>query len=189
MENGTFNLADKIKFDGTNCIFDFSGNDIVKNEELNDAKKELREDYQNSIVTVNNQGIDIKDGKFTVTNSNSQVVIDGKYNIHKIITTGIIDCTCHPNEGNRSFYIYHNFGYIPHATAEQMMNNNGESVPLPAFSISGIGDTSTYLSFDTMIRLKVTSERLEINVLRSGYAYNSTQIIKVRYWIYQEVAF
>lgn len=209
MENGTFNFANKIKFDGTNFDIDLTGKDLATNTGVENQLKvkvskgdDFKTEYQQTAnafdftigndgtnVKIDKNGQTIKNGSLTVSNSNGTVVIDGKYNIHKILSTGIIDATCYPTEVNRFFYVYHNLGYVPHIQAEQMMDNDGRSVPLPAFTISGIGTENTYMEFDTLIRAMADSEKLIINVLRSGYKTNITNDIKVRYWIYKEVAF
>lgn len=78
MDDGTFSFANgKIIFDGNNVTYDFSGTDVATKTDVNNAKTEVREDYQNAVVTVNGQGVNIKNGALTVTDNQNRVVLKG----------------------------------------------------------------------------------------------------------------
>lgn len=140
-------------------------------------------------TTINGQGVTINNGALKVVNSNSEVVIDGQYNIHKIIATGLLDCNMPSGIQSREFYIDHNFGYIPHFAMEQQLNWDGKSVPLPAFTMGGVAANNDTLSFNMIIRCWATTTRLYVNIMRSPVRAAKEDNIKVRYFLYKEVAF
>lgn len=160
MEDGTFNLANKVKFDGTNFE--------IKNK--------------NSSVIINDEGQTITNGALKVTNSNGTVVIDGKSNMFKIHAT--IDLSL--NAGSDLDYVYnytHGLGYVPAFLGFQVDTPSSISgnVQLPAFSI-GTGDTT--LTITSIIRATADSNSIKINHKRATIAVSSA--FKVRIFIYKE---
>lgn len=133
----------------------------------------------------------IENGRLQVTNGNGTVIIDGSSNIHKIVATGIIDMFTSTGATNNTVSIVHNLGYKPvyQCFQQDIVNDPDISVSLPAFSLGGV--TSDGIVFDSIIRARVDEQRLYIDLLRSqSYADNGQgNHIRIRYFVYKEVAF
>lgn len=185
MEDGTFNFADKFKFDGKNCTFDFSGNDVASSKDIDSAKSELRGDYQNATVTVNNKGIDVNNGGLSLKNSNGVVVIDGSSNIFKIYTSFDINI----DAGNTLTYVYrvrHGLGYVPAYSAFQVgtvsVAGDSTNTMLPALNISDGGDGS--LGFKAIIRANADENDIIITYTRA--TTNILSNIRIKVFVYKE---
>lgn len=161
MEDGTFNLADKITYDGNNFK--------IKNK--------------NSSVIINDNGQTITNGAFELTNSNGTVVIDGKSNMFKIHAT--VDLSL--NAGSNLDYVYnytHGLGYVPAFLGFQVDTPSSISgnVQLPAFSVGGLDGVS--LAFSSIIRATADDTKIKINYKRANTDIRSD--FKTRIFIYKE---
>lgn len=161
MDDGTFNFANKVKFDGTNFE--------IKNK--------------NSNVIINDSGQTITNGALKVTNNNGTVVIDGKSNMFKIHAT--VDLSL--NAGSNLDYVYnytHGMGYVPAFIGFQVDTPSSISgnVQLPAFSVSGLDGVN--LAFSSIIRATADDNSIKINYKRANAENQST--FKVRIFIYKE---
>lgn len=161
MDDGTFNFANKVKFDGTNFE--------IKNK--------------NSNVIINDSGQTITNGALKVVNSNGTVVIDGTSNMFKIHAT--VDLSL--NAGSNLDYVYnytHGMGYVPAFLGFQVDTPSSISgnVQLPAFSVGGLDGVS--LAFSSIIRATADDTKIKINYKRANTENQST--FKVRIFIYKE---
>jgi len=133
----------------------------------------------------------IENGKLQVTNGNGTVIIDGSSNIHKIVATGIIDMFTSTGATNNTVSIVHNLGYKPvyQCFQQDILNEPNISVSLPAFSLGEA--SSNGVVFESIIRARIDEQRLYIDILRSQSYADSGQgnHIRIRYFVYKEVAF
>ena len=184
MENGTFNFANKIKYDGKNCVFDFSGNDVANSTDISNAKKELRSDYQNATVTINNTGATIRNGALTVTNSNGVTTIDGSSNIFKIYATYEVNLDTGSNL-DYSYRIRHGLGYIPAYSAFQVGSVSTVGVSntmLPALNISR--PNGDYLAFKGIIRANADENDIIITYSRANE--DIIRNVRIKVFVYKE---
>lgn len=133
----------------------------------------------------------IENGRLQVTNGNGTVIIDGSSNIHKIVATGIIDMFTSTGATSNTVSIVHNLGYKPvyQCFQQDIVNDPNISVALPAFSLGGA--ISNGVVFESIIRARADEQRLYIDILRSqSYADSGHgNHIRIRYFVYKEVAF
>lgn len=126
--------------------------------------------------------INLDNGAFTLTNDNGQVIIDGKHNIHKIIKEG----TTTINFRGKSItkIVPHNLGYKPTMSSYQMgANGTEEFTSLPALTWN---DNDGVVA---IIRARCDSKNIyfDFNV-KSSYQISNVDI-KIKYFLYKEVAF
>lgn len=160
MEDGTFNFGDKIIFDGTNF--------------------QIGADDKNVKITEGN--VDIKNGAFTLINNNNTVVIDGQYNIHKIVAEGTTQIDY--SGSDVTVTVAHNLGYKPAFSAYQMgANDIDQYTQLPASTWSSqYGDVAK-------IRARCDNTNLYFDFLTTPNYTVPTVTIYIKYFIYKEVAF
>lgn len=126
--------------------------------------------------------INLDNGIFTLTNSKGQVIIDGKHNIHKIIKEGIATINFRGDSITKT--VPHNLGYRPAMSAYQMgANGADEFTSLPAMTWA---DDS---GITAIIRARCDSNNIyfDFNV-KNGYQIGNIDI-KIKYFLYKEVAF
>lgn len=182
LNDGTFNLADIIKYDGNTATYDFGNTDVAKQSDIDNAKAEIRKDYQNNKVNVSANGIVAKDGAFTLTNSQGTVIIDGQSNIHKIIKEGT--ATIQYRGQSITVTVAHNLGYKPAFLAYQMgLDNANEYSTLPY---------SKWTNADgeiAQIRARADNNNLYFDFLAKTGSNISNLDIKIKYFIYKETVF
>lgn len=126
--------------------------------------------------------INLDNGIFTLTNDSGQVIIDGKHNIHKIIKEGTTTINFKGKSITKT--IAHNLGYKPAMSSYQMgANGTDEFTALPALTWNG--DQGVV----AIIRARCDSNNLyfDFNV-KNNYQLNDVDI-KIKYFLYKEVAF
>ncbi len=126
--------------------------------------------------------INLDDGKFILSNSKGQVIIDGEHNIHKIIKEGIATINFRGDSITKT--VPHNLGYRPAMSAYQMgANGADEFTSLPAMTWA---DDS---GITAIIRARCDSNNIyfDFNV-KNGYQIGNIDI-KIKYFLYKEVAF
>ena len=183
LDDGTFNLADIIKYDGNTATYDFGNTDVAKQSDIDNAKAEIRKDYQNAKVSINSaNGIVAKEGAFTLTNSQGTIIIDGQSNIHKIIKEGT--ATIQYRGQSITVTVAHNLGYKPSFSAYQMgLDNANEYSTLPY---------SKWTNADgeiAQIRARADNNNLYFDFLAKTGSNISNLDIKIKYFIYKETVF
>ncbi|MBS6503871.1 MAG: phage tail protein [Clostridium sp.] len=126
--------------------------------------------------------INLDNGVFTLTNDNGQVIIDGKHNIHKIIKEGIATINFRGDSITKT--VTHNLGYRPAMSAYQMgANGTDEFTTLPALTWSESDGVVA------IIRARCDSKNIyfDFNV-KSNHKISNLDI-KIKYFLYKEVAF
>ncbi|MBS6502579.1 MAG: phage tail protein [Clostridium sp.] len=126
--------------------------------------------------------INLDNGIFTLTNDSGQVIIDGEHNIHKIIKEGTTTINFRGKSITKT--VAHNLGYRPAMSAYQMgANGTDEFTALPALTWSD-NDGIT-----AIIRARCDSKNLyfDFNV-KNNYQIDNLDI-KIKYFLYKEVAF
>ncbi|MGN0026816.1 MAG: phage tail spike protein, partial [Clostridium sp.] len=179
MEDGTFNFGDKVKYDGTNVTYDFSGTNVAMKNDINTAKDELRQDYQNAKVVINNQGIQVNDGGFVLKNPNGTVVIDGTSKIHKIIKEDTV--VLQFRGSSTTLTVPHNLGYKPAFSSYQQQGN--DYTQIPAFTWS---DNS---GISAIIRARADQNNLYFDFLKKTDGIVGNKDVQIKYYIYSDVAF
>ena len=126
--------------------------------------------------------INLDNGVFTLTNSKGQVIIDGEHNIHKIIKEGIATINFRGDSITKT--VTHNLGYRPAMSAYQMgANGTDEFTTLPALTWSESDGVVA------IIRARCDSKNIyfDFNV-KSNHKISNLDI-KIKYFLYKEVAF
>lgn len=186
MENGTFNFGNKIVFDGENCKFDFSGNDVATSDDIASTKLELRGDYQNATVTVNDKGVNINNGGLTVKNSNGTTIIDGNKQMFRLLTHGNGAITLASGEQNKVVVINHNLGYSPKFQGQFRYLNNDGTVETYSDSMNLFDWSTGTLKING--RMWITDSQLKIALWRSATAAAAgQQTFYYRYFIEEGV--
>jgi len=140
-------------------------------------------------TTIDGNGVEITNGALKVTNANSQVVIDGKYNVHKIMTTGIITIEMPVGVTERTYYVEHNLGFMPAHTCYEMLDAT-RCIALPSMSLANVvGLSGDVLGFSNILRSRADTNKLLFDFIRCESEKNKYVSVKVRYFIYKEVAF
>ena len=134
-------------------------------------------------VRIDKNGIAVKNGGLTVTNSNGTTIIDGSSNIFKIyaIYEVLIDAG---SSLTYNYYINHNLGYTPAYTAFQVDSQSSMGTAntlLPALNVSR---GSNYLQFVGIIRCNASSSQIIINYERASTSVIAQ--IKVKVFVYKE---
>lgn len=135
-----------------------------------------------------NQGIDITGGALRLTNNNNQVVIDGQYNMHKIVVTGVINVKFDSSQTVSTIAtatIEHNFGYPPvfQCFVEE---ENGYIFNFPYYEF--VNQSADFHAFGVHGRAWTNNNILEIVFRRPQNLGESSKTYRVRYYIYKEVA-
>jgi len=140
-------------------------------------------------TTIDGNGVEITNGALKVTNANSQVVIDGKYNVHKIVATGIITIEMPVGVTERTYYVEHNLGFMPAHTCYEMLDAT-RCITLPSMSLANVvGLSGDVLGFSNILRSRADTNKLLFDFIRCESEKNKYASVKIRYFIYKEVAF
>ena len=135
-------------------------------------------------VQLDKNGVNIRNGALTVTNSNGTVVIDGSSNIFKIFATHEVQLEA----GNNLKYTYrirHGMGYVPAYMAYQVGSVSMVGISntlLPALTIESL--TSEQLSTTAIIRANADENDIIITYVRTKTNIISNPRIKV--YIFKE---
>ncbi len=134
-------------------------------------------------VRIDKNGIAVKNGGLTVTNSNGTTIIDGSSNIFKI--HAIYEVSINAGSSlSYNYYINHNLGYTPAYTAFQVASQSSMGISntlLPALNISR---GSSYLQFVGIIRCNASSSQIIINYERASTSVTGQARVKV--FVYKE---
>lgn len=183
LDDGTFNLADIIKYDGNTATYDFGNTDVAKQSDIDNAKAEIRKDYQNAKVSINSaNGIVAKEGAFTLTNSQGTIIIDGQSNIHKIIKEGT--ATIQYRGQSITVTVAHNLGYKPAFSAYQMGLDNANEYSILPYSKWTNADGEI-----AQIRARADNNNLYFDFLAKTGSNIGNLDIKIKYFIYKETVF
>lgn len=182
LDDGTFNLADIIKYDGNTATYDFGNTDVAKQSDIDNAKAEIRKDYQNNKVNVSTNGIVAKEGAFTLTNSQGTIIIDGQSNIHKIIKEGT--ATIQYRGQSITVTVAHNLGYKPAFSAYQMGLDNANEYSILPYSKWTNADGEI-----AQIRARADNNNLYFDFLAKTGGNIGNLDIKIKYFIYKETVF
>lgn len=139
-------------------------------------------------IEANDSGLSVTNGALTVKNDANVVVIDGKYNMHKIIITGFTTITLAPGENSKWATINHNLGYVPAFSAYVYSDFNNVYSPVPYTPLGqnlGTGE----LILGESVEARISSTKLEFVYIRNNTFINSTFTVNIKYFIYKEVAF
>lgn len=131
-----------------------------------------------------NQGIDITGGALRLTNNNNQVVIDGQYNMHKILVSGTIVLSMKEGEDKKAIQINHNLGYSP---CNMCFIENEEGYVWNFPYISYINFSGGSLGINELGRAWANNSVLEFVFVRPKDLTPATSY-KIRYYIYKEAA-
>lgn len=193
MENGTFNFANKIKFDGTNFEIDLSGKDLATNTGVENQLKvkvskgdDFKTEYQQTSnafdFTIGNDGTNIKmdkngqtikNGGLTVTNSNGTVVIDGSKQMFRLLTWGNGSIVLNAGEQTKLVSISHNLGYSPMFRGQFRFTNSNNVIETYENNFVLL-DWSTGIA-NISGRIWVDDSKLYIGIWRSSSAATSGQ--------------
>ena len=133
-------------------------------------------------------GATINNGALVVKNNNNVVCIDGKYNMFKIYLTGIINVKFDSSQTistSASAQIYHNLGYPP-AFQCYVEGSNGYIFDFPY--IEYVNQSGAFHGLGTYGRTWSNKSLLEVAFKRPDDLGGSSRTIKVRYYIFTEVA-
>lgn len=131
-----------------------------------------------------NQGIDITGGALRLTNNNNQVVIDGQYNMHKILVSGTIVLSMKEGEDKKAIQINHNLGYSP---CNMCFIENEEGYVWNFPYISYINFSGGSLGINELGRAWANNSVIEFVFVRPKDLTPATSY-KIRYYIYKEAA-
>jgi len=134
---------------------------------------------------IDGSGVEISNGALKVTNTNSQVVIDGKYNMHKIVSSGVINITMEAGQYQKTATVTHNLGYIP-ANLCFIQSDNGFVWNFPFMTYINFSAVNG-LTINELGRAWANSTLLEFVFIRPQ-DLTPAKTYKVRYYIYKEVA-
>jgi hypothetical protein len=132
-------------------------------------------------------GVNITGGALTVKNGNNEVVIDGQYNMHKIIMSGTIEMTLDVGVNTGRYELYHNLGYKPACSCYMYYVLNGVLGQLPFMTI-GFDKSSNQFKIYDLVECLIASDRLVFDYTRDNTFLNSASTIRIKYYIYKEVA-
>jgi phage minor structural protein len=181
--NGTYGTA--ISQDGS-IVADFITTGVL-NANLIKTGTILSKDGKVS-MNLDNGNLDVKGGALTVTNGNGTVVIDGKYNMHKIVASGALQLTMEVGVTTRTATVSHNLGYKPCNSAYAELETGGVTYVYSFPYISYNNLSSNSLGITTLGRCWASPNLLEFIFVRSQDSANKSESFKIRYYIYKEVA-
>lgn len=195
-QNGNKNISSGdyrilfVKFDITvpNQILTSSNMSSVFKQSANNVQVAFN-DISPNVALSDSGEFDIINGSLKVKNNNAEVVIDGRYNMHKIISSGTINITIPANVGQYTYSLTHGLGYKPCIAAYYDNLDENFITPFPVMhlgnyaGIIGQGYLITFLG-----RVAITPTTLEFVFSKEGYYTAAEQHLLVRYYIYKEVA-
>ena len=126
--------------------------------------------------------IDLNGGAFKFSNSNGELIIDNSSKIHKIVKE--LSAEIKVIKGAQATEtVAHNLGYRPAYSAFQMgADGSEEFTTIPALSWSQNGATA-------LIRARVDSKNFYFDFMPSTAHSNEDLTIKIKVFVYKEVAF
>lgn len=138
-------------------------------------------------INLDNGNLDVKGGALTVTNGNGTVVIDGKYNMHKIVVSGVLKLTMEAGVTTRTATVAHDLGYKPCSSAYVELQAEKTYVyPFPYISYNNF--SSSTIGMTILGRCWASDKLLEFVFIRASDSANETESFNIRYYIYKEVA-
>ena len=208
MEDGTFNFANKVKFDGSKFDIDLSGKDLATNSSVNSSITILSNSISSKVSTsnystlfnqnaesfsytigsnstdvkINKSGVTIKNGALTVKNSNGATTIDASKLMLRILTYGNGSITLASGVQNKEVVINHNLGYSPIFKGQFRFTSSSGTFETYSDSMN-LYDWSTG-TVRINGRMYVTDTQLIITIWRSATAASSgQQTFYYRYFI------
>ncbi len=181
--NGTFGLA--MTMDGA-IVADFitAGNinaSLIKTGVISSN------DGRVTIDINGNDGITISGGALTVKNSDNVVVIDGKYNMHKIILSGTVGFVIPPNHNEYTYDIRHGLGYKPCISA--YIEYQDFVSPFPFFNLASNSNVQGHGYLIGFVgRIGITDTNFAFVFNKDGTYFEQEQVVTIRYYIYKEAA-
>lgn len=139
-------------------------------------------------MNLDNGNLDVKGGALTVTNGNGTVVIDAKYNMHKIVASGTLTLVMEAGVTTRTASVAHNLGYKPCNSAYVELTTNSKTYVYPFPYISYNNFSSSVLGMTTLGRCWASENLLEFVFIRASDSANTSEAFNIRYYIYKEVA-
>ncbi|WP_415578712.1 phage tail spike protein, partial [Hathewaya histolytica] len=137
-------------------------------------------------VNLSNSGtFEIINGALNVKNNNAEVVIDGKYNMHKILTSGVINTSMPVSNTikERTVSVEHNLGYKPAFSAFSIVDGSGSMVPLPALAFTDNFSGTSIVGFNFIIRARADNTHLYIDMKRAADLVQTEYRVKIKYFI------
>ena len=126
--------------------------------------------------------INLEDGAFKFSNANGELIIDNTSKIHKIVKEINTEIKV-VNGKQTTTTVAHNLGYRPVYSAFQMgADGTEEYTTIPALSWSQNGATA-------LIRCRVDSKNFMFDFMPSNQYTGRNLTIKIKVFIYKEVAF
>ena len=208
MEDGTFNFANKVKFDGSKFDIDLSGKDLATNSSVNSSITILSNSISSKVSTsnystlfnqnaesfsytigsdstdvkINKSGVTIKNGALTVKNSNGATTIDASKLMLRILTYGNGSITLASGVQNKEVVINHNLGYSPIFKGQFRFTSSSGTFETYSDSMN-LYDWSTG-TVRINGRMYVTDTQLIITIWRSAtVASSGQQTFYYRYFI------
>ena len=138
-------------------------------------------------VSINKDGINIKDGALQVISPNGTVIIDGSSNMHKIVVTGMTTVTFDADSNTAVRTITHNLGYKPCFSC-YVESTEGWVFGFPYIEFNNFS-TET-LGIDVLGRTWTSDAQIQMVFRRTQNTVDTIgqQTYRIRYYIYKEVA-
>lgn len=146
-------------------------------------------DINPSVDLSSSGSFEIINGRLQVKNNNNMVVIDGQYNIHKIMVTGEVTISISGSKESVTVEINHGLGYMPAYSCYALLDEyDRRCINLPSMSLSMTGGV---YGFDSITRARVNKNYLYLDYIRTPRRAASMgyESYKIKYFIYKEVAF
>lgn len=129
--------------------------------------------------------VEINGGALVVKNNNAEVVIDGQYNMHKILVTGTVFITIPANVTSYIWTLAHGLTYKPCSNVYIDADGAGFTVPLPYFRLATVSEDAFGMAFVSRFGCDTTNLRISFDRKRP---YLVEETLLFRYYIYKEVA-
>lgn len=132
--------------------------------------------------------VEINGGALVVKNNNAEVVIDGQYNMHKIVVSGSLQLAMEVGETVISHQITHGLGYAPCNAAYAELTSSGNTYVYSFPYISYVNFSSGMIGIGFLGRCWASSSVLEFVFSRPSDLATTREVVNIRYYIYKEVA-
>ena len=141
------------------------------------------EEIYSGNTIIDNGGVTISNGALQVINGSSQVVIDGQFNMHKIMITGTTSIYMADGQAEASVTIAHGLGYKPCTMFFIDADGGGNAVAFPYLRMQ----YDPHLGIIAIGRAGATSSNITISMSRD-VNYRPAETFVIRYYVYKEVA-
>lgn len=127
-------------------------------------------------------GIAVTGGALTVKNGNNEVVIDGQYNMFKIIASGTASIGIPEGVRSGSTSVQHSLGYVPACMAYAYVTDNDYHSIAPFTRVYYDG---TNMQFIDSLNITITTTRIYFDY----DSRNTGSSIYIKYFLFKEAAF